>query len=363
MSDPSIYFPHSYDQARRGFQLQVSRSKPIHHLQYQHPQQGPLGEPLAIDAAWYGSSKARRLLLIISGTHGLEGLLGSAIQQRLVEQHTHKLPTDTAVVFLHMLNPWGAAHGRRQNEDNIDLNRNFVNFSHVLPKNTHYTKLHSTLSQLEPFINDQRNPALKQHINNFINDYGERAYHCALFQGQYQHSDGIGFGGNSASWSNQQLHALLTTHFPNLEKLVTIDIHSGLGDFGQGLLLCSSSSCSGEYSLAKRYFGNTVQAVKSDPALPYDVCGDVLSAISALYPDSDNIPLALEFGTYDVQTLMQLQIDDRWVHHNDDAPNTVRSLIKQSLWDFFYPDSADWQQQVLAQGEHVYRQALNFLDD
>ena len=32
----------------------------------------------------------------------------------------------TAVVLIHMLNPWGAAWQRRHNEDNIDLNRSFV---------------------------------------------------------------------------------------------------------------------------------------------------------------------------------------------------------------------------------------------
>ena len=86
---------------------------------------GPEGSPLTIDIACLGSPAPERALLHTSGMHGVEGFAGSAIQLALL-QRPLSLPPDGAVVLVHGLNPYGMAWLRRVNENNVDLNRNFL---------------------------------------------------------------------------------------------------------------------------------------------------------------------------------------------------------------------------------------------
>ena len=69
-----------------------------------------------------------KVMLHISGTHGPEGFAGSAIQAAILDQLAAKplSKDDPTVVFVHALNPYGFANNRRVNEDNVDLNRNYL---------------------------------------------------------------------------------------------------------------------------------------------------------------------------------------------------------------------------------------------
>src|SRR5262249_25123266 len=86
---------------------------------------GPRGESLGIDIAWFGAENSRRGRLHSSVLHGVEGFAGSAIQLQLLDD-LPKLPGDTALVVVHVLNPYGMSWLRRTNESNVDLNRNFL---------------------------------------------------------------------------------------------------------------------------------------------------------------------------------------------------------------------------------------------
>ena len=99
------------------------------------PLTGPSGEELATDVARFGSDSAARLLVMVSGVHGVEGFSGSATQVGwIAERRFEALPPDKAVLMIHLINPWGAAHLRRYNEDNVDLCRNFLDFSKALAR-------------------------------------------------------------------------------------------------------------------------------------------------------------------------------------------------------------------------------------
>lgn len=86
---------------------------------------GPADEALTIDVAWLGAGDARRILLHTSGLHGVEAFAGSAIQEALLACPP-PLPAGCALILVHILNPWGMAWLRRTDENNVDLNRNFL---------------------------------------------------------------------------------------------------------------------------------------------------------------------------------------------------------------------------------------------
>src|SRR5213592_2819131 len=80
---------------------------------------------ISIDTAWFGTANPHRVLLHSSGLHGVEGFAGSAIQLQLLNS-LPSLPQDAALIVVHVLNPYGMAWLRRFNENNVDLNRNFL---------------------------------------------------------------------------------------------------------------------------------------------------------------------------------------------------------------------------------------------
>ena len=110
---------------------------------FAHPMKGPDGGALATDVAWIGPRSARKRLLLTSSTHGIEGYCGSGCQISWLEnRHYYRdARPDTAVILVHAINPHGFAYGRRVTEDNVDLNRNFVDFSQPLPENKDYEAL------------------------------------------------------------------------------------------------------------------------------------------------------------------------------------------------------------------------------
>jgi len=114
--------------------------------EYVHPLHGPAGEVLATDIAFIGRRSAPKVMVLISGTHGVEGQFGSACQTAWLEENAPwRLPDDTAILAIHLINPWGTAWSRRVNEDNVDLNRNFIDWQAAAPKNEKYADLHAAL--------------------------------------------------------------------------------------------------------------------------------------------------------------------------------------------------------------------------
>src|SRR5438105_11933974 len=115
---------------------------------------GPGGEELTIDIARRGPESANRVLVVSSGLHGIEGFFGSAVQTGWLEAGgADRLPTGTAVVLIHALNPYGFAHLRRADERNVDLNRNF------LRPGEPYRGSPPLYARLDPILNPSGPPA------------------------------------------------------------------------------------------------------------------------------------------------------------------------------------------------------------
>ena len=123
------HFSESYADARSRFLEAVARADaPLES--FENPVgKGPTGEVLATDVALFGPDDAKHLLILVSGTHGVEGFAGSGAQVAMIEGlRFAALPARTAVLVVHAINPYGFAWLRRVNEDNVDLNRNSIDF-------------------------------------------------------------------------------------------------------------------------------------------------------------------------------------------------------------------------------------------
>src|SRR5205085_4675778 len=131
MDTPNSYFASEYAEARAGF-LAAAAKRGLTVETTLNPLKGAKGEDLATDAALLGAADAPSLLILTSGTHGVEGFCGSGCQRALLDDDDMARRLEAgrvAVLVVHAVNPHGFSHLRRVNEDNVDMNRNFRDFS------------------------------------------------------------------------------------------------------------------------------------------------------------------------------------------------------------------------------------------
>ncbi|HYP70016.1 MAG TPA: DUF2817 domain-containing protein, partial [Variovorax sp.] len=190
---------------------------------------GAEGETLAIDVVRDGPAHASKMLIVLSGVHGVEGFCGSAIQTGML---TVGAPAhaDTAVLYVHAINPYGFSHLRRVTQENVDLNRNFVDFSKPLPVNAAYDEIHEWLLPAGWPPGEQAEAELAAYRER----HGARGLQRAIGLGQHSRADGMFFGGNDAAWSNRTFRAILQHYTSQVRQIASIDIHTGLGPYGVG---------------------------------------------------------------------------------------------------------------------------------
>ena len=147
--NPAESFSADYQEARQKFRTEADRAGgAIESIL--HPERGPDRSDLATDIAWFGARDAESVLVLISGTHGVEGFCGSGAQIEWMRRgEASRLPKSIGVLMIHAINPYGFAWLRRVTHENIDLNRNWIDFSSALPPNPGYETLSSVISPQE----------------------------------------------------------------------------------------------------------------------------------------------------------------------------------------------------------------------
>jgi hypothetical protein len=361
---PSAYlsqcFSTAYVQAARKFEKLVN-SKPniTQYLEFVYSDFGPQQEKLVTAVFWQGEPDAQRVLVIQSATHGVEGFSGSAIQIDTLNQlPAEKLDRDLAIVYIHAINPYGFAWLRRVNEQGVDLNRNFIDFSQALPVNAEYLKLADSL--LPVFETDWDKASCT--LQAYAKDLGQQALELAITAGQYQCADGLFYGGRAPSQSRLNLEKIIDDFkLAEREQVAVIDVHTGLGPFGYGELICDHPPASQGVAWARQWYGDSV----TEPALGTSSSVSKLGLIDYLWQQrlAERVCfVTLEFGTYNMAKMLDVLRRDHMLHRSAvDWSQATTQQIKQAMRQFFYPDTADWQEMVLLRGRQVVNQALRGL--
>ena len=147
------YFAPDFATARERFRAATETAR-AERISLGLAARGPDASPLTIDIAWCGSRSAHRVLLHTSGLHGVEAFAGSAVQVAALTEPPALAP-GCALVLVHVLNPYGMAWLRRVNENNVDLNRNFLPDS-APQEGNHAATLYD---QLDALLNPPSPPA------------------------------------------------------------------------------------------------------------------------------------------------------------------------------------------------------------
>lgn len=324
---------------------------------FAHPERGPDGGELSTDVAWFGPRDADRVLVMISGTHGVEGYCGSGAQiDWLRRGELSRVPSGTAVMMIHAINPYGFAWNRRVTEDNVDLNRNWIDFEKPLPANPAYVELADVICPSGWDTQAQRRSA--EGIAAFVQKRGMPAFQQAVSGGQYTHPKGIFFGGAGPTWSRRTQTEILRWMLGGASRVAIIDYHTGLGPWGYGEQIAPVPKDSAAFKRAVQWFGAAVTSPSGGTSTSADIVGDGLSAAAALLPHAEVTSVALEYGTLPVMDVLGALRADAWVHNHGDLTSAEGKAIKRQTRDAFYGDRDDWKGMVAGQSLLACRQAL-----
>jgi len=356
-------FSASYAQARgKFFAAAVRANLPItSHL---HPRAGRDGEALAMDVVLDGSPSAERLLIISSACHGVEGYCGSGVQVFALHDEAWRTKAHdqgVAVLYVHALNPFGFSHVRRTTHENVDLNRNFHDFSQPLPVNQAYRTVHPLLLP-ERWPPDAENAAA---IAGFIEKHGATAFQAAVSGGQHEFPDGLFFGGTEPTWSNQTIRQVLRNHGRTAGKMAWIDLHTGLGPSAVGERIFACKNDQAALERARQWWGGNgatpVTSIYDGSSTSAFLTGLMWMSAYQECPQAEYTGLAMEYGTLPFPEVTQALRAEHWLHNHPDAPAEQARQIKQQMMDAFYTDTDDWKEKIVSQARQAFFQSVDGL--
>ena len=351
-------FSATYAEAREKFLSLAREKKALIHSVF-HPELGVEGEELAMDLAVFGDPRAEKTLLIISGTHGQEGFLGSAAQLDYLRDLT--LPDGVNLVALHALNPWGFSHLSRTDELNVDVNRNFLDFSKPLPSQPLYAELHPLICPEDwaDFL-----PAAKL-VPDLMSKYDTKDLLDATTGGQFETPTGLNFGGRAPTWSNRMVSDHLPPLLASARKLAFIEWHTGLGEFGELCYICKHEPGSSDYDRIWTWMG---EEARGTFAASFDADGKtpthqgLFSAwIANAAPRAECTGLIVEVGTYDTARVWDAVRMDRLLKFGRGMTPASREHIRRDMLEGLYPESEEWRERALVGAHYVHARMLDGL--
>ncbi|MGZ5961623.1 MAG: M14 family metallopeptidase [Rhizomicrobium sp.] len=359
--DPAEHFPADYRSGRHDFIASCEQAG-VDVVARVHPNaKGRDGSPLFLDTAIIGPRDARKALLLISATHGVEGYFGSGVQTGLMREGLAKrAPKDSKIVLLHALNPYGFSWDRRVNEDNADINRNFVDFAHP-PQNKAYEALAAEISPRD--ISPEAMKKANAKLTDYLKTHGAFALQEAISRGQYKFADGIYYGGSRESWSAKMLKDVVNEDLAHVQKLIVVDFHTGLGEFGAGEMITEDLPGSASYQRARAMWGTRVASSEAGESVSAPLSGTIDKAFPGWLPKTELTFAALEVGTRSTRDVFNALREDNWLHCFADKRHKHKDAraIRLELRDAFFPDTAEWKRMVWKHATEVVDAALNGL--
>ncbi len=349
---------------------------------------GPSGEELTIDVAYCnGPGAPDRVIIVTSGLHGTEGLFGSAVQLAWLETigKSWRPPAGIRLVMAHALNPYGFSWRRRWDENNVDLNRNFLVDRAFLANDTNYARTREIYARLDPFLNPpsppsrlepyllkalmtilsagwavrrQAPPDLRTPFWNLRRHFalGLGELRKTLPVGQYEHPQGLFFGGQGPAQATRLVQSRLSKLVGSATFAIHIDFHTGLGRWADyKLLMDDGPDTEAARWAAARFGADVVEPVGGQTA--YQAHGSIGQYFGLVLKGCSYRYLCAEFGTYSpLRVLGALRAENR-AHQYGDPISQTFERTKHNLMETFCPASSAWRDAVLRKGLTILERA------
>lgn len=335
-------------------------------------QQGPRGETLAMDWAYFGPENPEAAAISLSGVHGVEGFTGSAIQlDWLAHEKRKALPPKTGLLIVHGVNPYGFAYLSRCTEDHVDLNRNWVDFAEPLPRNFLYEKLHRILSPLSVDLPAQQD--LWHQLKLMVTVHGKSKVERAMTAGQFSHEDGMCFGGQAPAWSRTMLLQLIKERFAPHTRLALLDWHTGATGVGGEVHIPLSPSHSNHLQRLASWWGPEGGAAANSlrRELRHGLVVDGLAR--DLHKEGYRVVGGIiDFGTCEEETgegetptlSVLAHLYDRFLSLSGERMGADYSALRHFIFSVYNrPWDRVWKERVLSRAQTLTRATLEGLSD
>jgi len=375
-TDVDTLFCETYEAARTRFRCVSNRSGAKY-------EELPVTSNLTTAVALLEGDE-RKLLIHVSGTHGVDGHAGSAIQLAFLEEVVTRggwPDTSPTIVFVHLLNPFGFKHGRFCNENNVDLNRNNLSeedldeallrsvgktmsedtkFHDAQKDKQEYDSLDSFLNPSKPVVASRFAEACfwARFIFHIVKAMGSAVLRKVMIQGQHHNSKGLFFSGREMEVSHANLVEYFSRkQFKRVKRVAVIDVATGLGDDpGMDTLVVNGL---GQYSILKRLFREThhdrqleaYQDPKSKAGggvyrnvLPGTTCHH-----SRLFPKAEALELTQSFATIAPELILRALREENAAYQGKTDMQSWAAAAAQCR-AAFYLRTRSWKNRVLHQG-------------
>jgi len=318
-------------------------------------------ENLTVDAVYLKNRDLnKRLVVVISGTHGVEGPAGSAIQERMLRQmRDDGKGKGSDFLFVHALNPWGFANLRRNTENNVNLNRNYW-LKKADVENTAYAKMsgwleprgvvQSTLTQLFS--------TMTQVALGLISGMTKDEFNEGIAGGQDEFPRGLEFIGNKPEPQIEWLAQLLREKGHRYQEIQLYDIHTGLGNNGEMYLITGSTYDENASKILTKMLPShgPYHLTTGDSEGFYHTIGDSADFLPLVLPTSIKfLAMTVEFGTVGnrivdkVKTLNRMILENQG-HHYGYKDIQTEDQVKNLFLETFLPKQTKWESDVLSKG-------------
>ncbi len=354
-------FSPDYQAARAKF-LDAARAAGAELEAIAHPERGPDGGALFTDVAWIGPRDAEAVLVLLSATHGVEGFCGSGAQVDWLRRGEHRvLPAGTAALLVHAINPYGFAWLRRVTNENVDLNRNWVDFNSPRAGNPGYETLADVICPREWTAEVQESTG--KALAAYAAEHGAMAMQQAVSGGQHTHPLGVFYSGDQPTWSRRTQTGIYEHYLRGARRIGIIDYHTGLGPWGYGEQIVVDGPQSAHFRRAASWYGGRITSpAPGGDSTSSEIVGDGLSFAPSLLGHAEVTGMALEFGTLPLMEVLNAVRADAWVHAYGDPLSPDGQVIKAQVRDAFFGDADDWKGMIAGQSLLATRQALKGLN-
>ena len=349
-------FSADYAEARAKFRDEALRAGGALE-QLLHPRRGPDGGELHTDVGWFGPRDASRVLVMISATHGVEGFCGSGAQVDWLRRgEAGRLPPGVAVLMIHAINPYGFAWLRRVTHENVDLNRNWIDFTRPLPENPGYDEIAAAICPAEWTEESRRARAAVTEA--YLARHGMAELQRAVTGGQYRHAQGVFYGGTAPTWSRRTQTAIFEHYLGRAARVAIIDYHTGLGPWGLAEQISVQPRATAEFARAASWYGAALTSNQDGSSSSATLVGDGLAAAPTLLSHAQLTAIAFEVGTKPMEEILNALLADTWLHAHGDPLSPAGQAIKRQMRAMYYGDAGDWKGMVAGQSLLMCKQAI-----
>jgi hypothetical protein len=327
------------------------------------------GEDLTID--WIRSDALEsneKVFILTTAEHGVEGYVGSAMQQRFIDKYLARLdPRTTGLLLIHAINPWGMKYHRRVNPNNVDLNRTFV-YDNSFDKSTNpdYDLLLDLIRADKPFKNlSLSNLGYYFKLVQKVLQMGWPGFKSAYLLGQYRHSNGLFYGGEGYQEETKVLIDLYHQAFSSYDQILHLDMHTGYGPRYQMSIVNSvhESKPSSEFEAKFNY----PLVVAANPQEFYAIQGDMIDYIYEMwqheFPQKKLFATAFEFGTYGdgfkgkVGMPRAMSFENR-LYWQGTEDKKLTAKVKYDFEELFNPAAPGWKEKAVIDADQAFEGIL-----